>query len=123
MTSPLTPQQLADVAREVTGKPHYKHRWWGQDVITDNEYLCVENVYIVNFWNPQFVHDDHRRPDWQRSQALALVEWLNDYFSTPREKTRKEASKMSELNDFLEAFHKRDISALQRMVIELKGAA
>jgi hypothetical protein len=94
MTQPLTPQQLADVARE-----------------------CADNVYFWEHpedWTPDFESDD----PYDRTEASAIVEWLADavmQLNAPRDLTMA--------HRVIVLVNKRDVPGLLRMVLELKGAA
>jgi hypothetical protein len=104
MTSPLTPQQLADVAREVTGIDYAA-------AANKSGNICAYNAhgYVNSFWMPEC-----NATQWQ-----VLVEWLADRI----EKLPAGHRRFSMMDGFLIAINKRDTTALQRMVIELKGAA
>jgi hypothetical protein len=106
MTSPLTPQQLADVAREVTGH---------SELIEASETVFVQKSWRwdSNLWEPDF-----KGAEWQRSQALALVEWLDDKILSLDDIARCTSLLLCKAGLVVD----KDTTALQRMVIELKGA-
>jgi hypothetical protein len=116
MTQPLTPQQLALVASTVTGLPFEN---MGPEGII---YSSPPGTYGSQAWYPRFVDNDSAgnevRDPHRRSQALALVEWL-----AVKLMNGSKFIKYSANIEFISAIEKRDINALQRLVLELKGAA
>lgn len=124
MTQPLTPQQLADVAREVTGRRHYYVDLPGTRGVFDlpeDELLMVKGILIPDhLWSPGFEGNYFSN----RDQALALVEWL---FKEARRKFKDEEISRGTYEticvEIAETANDKDTTALCRLVLVLKGAA
>lgn len=69
----------------------------------------VNNGSVLN-WNPKF-----RGTDLQRSQALALVEWLADRIH------KRIDGQDNYFRQLLSAIHWRNIEALEQLALELIG--
>lgn len=103
MTTPLTAEQIASVAREVSGKPF--------DVDMEQVFRQLPNGSF-EIWEPYFDTTFAQ----QRSQALAIVEWLADRIEALPAGHRR----FSKMDELLIGINKRDTTALMQMVLEIK---
>lgn len=99
----LTPEELVIVAITVTG--------WHWDEYLD--YPRHHHSYGTDIWNPLLEKGFYL----SRSQALAVVEWINNKIETVDDHG------WELLMNLHQALRGKDITALMRMVLELGGNA
>lgn len=100
----LTNEQIAEVAREVTGDPAF---YDGYAILLIAGWSEDDYPIAGQQWYPSLTGDD-----WQRLQALAVVEYVCDRI--------KFLSDPALFANVVLAIINKDITALQRMVLELK---
>lgn len=113
MSEPLNSKDLCEVATTVTGEEYIVM------ALEPNgggiPYVVLKNDPHKVLWKPQF----EVKPEylWRRSQALAVVEWLFTRARSEDYAGNKMINLCVRIGRYLA---EKDITALQRLVLELK---